>query len=272
MHCPRELGVRPHPTPDSLPDRHPASAASLLVFCLGILSGCGVEGQGIEVLRTFPHDPSAFTQGLIFHEGKLYESTGRYAESTLREIDPATGEVLRLVGLSDEYFGEGLALVGDRFIQITWKEGTALLYAHESLEPLGTIPYQGEGWGLCYDGETIFMTTGGSLLHLRDPDTFDVLGTRPITLDGRALWQVNELECVGDFIYGNVYMTDRIVKIEKASGRVIAEYDGSALLPDGGRPTIHGAVLNGIAYDPERDVFYLTGKLWPSMFEVRFLD
>jgi glutaminyl-peptide cyclotransferase len=242
------------------------------VFCVGILSGCGVpvEGQGIEVLRTFAHDPSAFTQGLLFHEGKLYESTGRYAESTLREIDPATGEVLRSVELSDEYFAEGLALVGDRFIQITWKEGTALLFNQDTLEPVGTIPYQGDGWGLCYDGETIFMTTGGSLLHLRDPDTFDALGTRPITLEGRAIWQVNELECVGDFIYGNVYMTDRIVKIEKTSGTVVAEYNAAELLPDGGRPTENGAVLNGIAYDPEGEVFYLTGKLWPSMFEVRF--
>lgn len=243
----------------------------LLAFFLGALSGCSdsAEGQGIEVLRTFPHDPTAYTQGLLFHEGKLYESTGRYAESTLREVDPASGEVLRIVELSDEYFAEGLAVVEDRFIQLTWKEGVALLYDRESLEPIGSIPYQGDGWGLCYDGTTLFMTSGGSLLHLRDPATFAALGTIPITLEGRALWQVNEIECVGEYIYGNVYMTDRIVKIEKETGQVVAEYSASSLQPEGGRPTENGAVLNGIAYDPEGDVFYLTGKLWPSMFEVR---
>jgi glutaminyl-peptide cyclotransferase len=174
------------------------------------------------------------------------------------------------VKLSDEYFAEGLALVGEHFIQVTWKEGTALLYDTETLEQVGSLPYPGDGWGLCYDGKTIFMTTGGSLLHLKDPTSFATLGTRPITQDGRALWSVNELECVGEYIFGNVYLTDRIVKIEKSSGRVVAEYSAAGIAPEGGRPTENGAVLNGIAYDPERDVFYLTGKLWPSMFEVRF--
>lgn len=250
----------------------PAPSALLIALIAGALTGCSdpAEGQGIELLRTFPHDPGAYTQGLLFHEGKLYESTGQYSESTLREVDPATGEVLRSVELSDEYFAEGLALVGDRLIQLTWKEGTALLYDRETLSRIGSIPYQGDGWGLCYDGTTLFMTSGGSLLHLRDPETFATLGTRPITLDGRALWQVNEIECVGEYIYGNVYLTDRIVKIEKETGRVVAEYSAAGLVPEGGRPATNGAVLNGIAYDPGNDVFYLTGKLWPSMFEVRF--
>ena len=240
-------------------------------LCGGVLAGCGTqaEGQGIEVLRTFPHDPTAYTQGLVFHDGKLYESTGRYGGSTLRELDPATGAILRSVSLPSTHFGEGLALVGQRLVQITWREAEALVYDLATLEEAGRIPYEGEGWGLCYDGETIFMTTGGSLLHLRDPSSFEARGTRPITQEGRALWQVNEIECVGDYIYGNIYLTDRIVKIEKETGRVVAEYDASELIPTGGRPTEYGAVLNGIAYDPAKDVFYLTGKNWSSMFEVR---
>jgi len=236
------------------------------------LSGCdrGVPQQVPEVLRVFPHDPGAYTQGLVLHEGRLFESTGQYGSSTLRELDPVTGEVLRVVDLPEEYFGEGLAMADDRLIQLTWREGVALVWDPDSFEEIGRFGYEGEGWGLCHDGESLFMTTGGSFLHRRDPITFAVLETIQILKDGRTLRQVNELACVGDHVYGNVYMTDQIVRIDKRTGQVTAEIDGSGLHPVGGRPLQVDAVLNGIAHDPATGHFYLTGKLWPSMFEVRF--
>jgi len=232
-----------------------------------------VERLVPQVVRTLPHDTGAYTQGLVLHQGRFFESTGRYGRSELREVDPETGRVLRSVSLGDEYFGEGLALVGDRLIQLTWQEGVAFVWDAATFDLLQTLSYQGHGWGLCYDGTHLYMTSGGSLLMRRDPDTFALLGSQQITLEGTALWQVNELACVGDYIYGNVYPTDRIVQIDKASGRVVAEIDGSRLVPPGGRPPDPGdAVLNGIAHDPATGTFYLTGKLWSAVFEVRFVE
>jgi glutaminyl-peptide cyclotransferase len=243
------------------------------VLYVALLGSCqpAVRTGGIEVLRILPHDTTAYTQGLLLHAGRLYESTGQYGESTLREVDPETGRVLRSVDLPDDYFGEGLARVGDRLIQITWREGVAFVYDIETLDVERTFEYEGEGWGLCFDGESLYMTTGGSILYRRDPESFEVLDTRQILLGGRALSQVNELECVGDDIYGNVYQTDRIVRIDKGTGRVVEELDASAVVPPGGRPRAADGVLNGIAYDPDRDVFFMTGKRWPSMFEVRIV-
>jgi len=240
---------------------------------LPLLQGCdrGVPQQVPEVLRVFPHDPGAYTQGLILHEGRLFESTGQYGSSTLRELDPVTGEVLRSVDLPEEYFGEGLAMVDGRLIQLTWREGVALVWDPDSFEEVDRFEYEGEGWGLCHDGESLFMTTGGSFLHRRDPATFAVLETIQILMDGRTLRQVNELACVGDYVYGNVYMTDQIVRIDKRTGQVTAEIDASGLHPVGGRPLQVDAVLNGITHDPATGHFYLTGKLWASMFEVRFI-
>jgi len=223
-----------------------------------------------EVLRVFPHDPGAYTQGLVLHEGRLFESTGQYGSSTLRELDPVTGAVLRSVDLPEEYFGEGLTMVNGRLIQLTWREGVALVWDPDSFDAVDRFEYEGEGWGLCYDGESLFMTTGGSFLHRRDPVTFTVVETIQILMAGRALRQVNELACVGDHVYGNVYMTDQIVRIDKRTGQVTAEIDGSGLHPVGGRPLQEDAVLNGITHDPATGNFYLTGKLWASMFEVRF--
>jgi glutaminyl-peptide cyclotransferase len=236
-------------------------------------AGCDRGPQRLvpEVIRTLPHDTSAYTQGLVLHEGRFFESTGRYGHSQLREVDLETGRVLRSVALADEYFGEGLALVGDRLIQLTWQEGIAFEYDAATFELLRTFRYQGHGWGLCYDGTDLYMTSGGSMLVRRDPQTFEIRGTIQITVNGSPLWQVNELACVGDYIYGNVYPTDRIVRIRKSTGRVDAEIDGSRLVPPSGRFRDGDAVLNGIAYDAATDTFYLTGKLWSAMFQVRLV-
>ncbi len=245
-------------------------ALPVLLALLSIGCAHAVPAERLEVIRTFPHDPEAYTQGLVYYDGRLFESTGLHGESTLRELDPRTGEVIRTVALDDEYFAEGLARVDSSLVQLTWTEGTAFVYDLESFELLSTFEYDTEGWGLCHDGEALYMTDGSATLYRRDPRTFAVLDTRRITRGGRALSGVNDLACVDSDLYANVLDTDIIVRIDKEAGEVLSQIDASGLVPDGGRPDHDQAVLNGIAFDPEAETFFLTGKLWPTMFEVQF--
>lgn len=223
----------------------------------------------INVVRRIAHDPAAYTQGLVFHNGRLFESAGRYDESTIREIDPQTGTVLRSVKLPKNVFGEGLAAVGDELVQITWKELIAYRY-DLNLKGKGTYSYQGDGWGLCDDGTQLFMTSGSDDLIRRNRSTFAPLGTTKITLNGETVFNANELECVGGDIWANVYPTDRILRIDKTDATVIAEANASALRADLGIPNDPDHALNGIAYNPATKTYFITGKLWPAMFEVTF--
>jgi glutaminyl-peptide cyclotransferase len=223
----------------------------------------------VEILGVFPHDGRAFTQGLLWYDGSLYESTGLQGASSVRQVD-RSGEVVRMVSLDPRIFGEGLARVDDRLYQITWQQGLAIVYDLATFEKLREFGYSGEGWGLCYDGERLVMSDGSSNLFLRDPQTFDLLGTIPVTLDGQPIDRLNELECVGDFVYANVWMTDNILRIDERSGRVDATIDASGLLTREER--LGADVLNGIAFDPDRDTFLITGKFWPKLFEVRFVE
>lgn len=220
-----------------------------------------------EVLATYPHDSAAFTQGLLRFGGSLFESTGRYGQSSLRKVEPQTGEVLRQVSVPETFFAEGLARVGDRLIQLTWREGQALVYDLATFSRVGTFRYEGEGWGLCYDGVRLYMSDGSSTLTVRNPQTFETTGSLSVTVDGSPLPLLNELECVKDAVYANVWQTDALVEIDKTSGAVRAVIDASCLLSEA--EAANADVLNGIAYNPERDSFYLTGKLWPKLFEVR---
>lgn len=225
-----------------------------------------------QVLNVYPHDTDAFTQGLLLYNNLFYESTGRYGQSDVREVDPFTGEVLRRVDLDAAYFGEGLERVDDRLIQITWREETAFIYDLATFDQIGTFSYEGEGWGLCYDGEYLFMSDGTPTIMRRDPVTFSPLESIPVTLEGEPIHNINELECVGDDIYANIWLTDMIVRINKHSGIVNAVINADNLLTEEQYAELTGnAVLNGIAHDPENDTFFITGKLWPSMFEVRFV-
>ncbi len=225
-----------------------------------------------EVVSVRDHDPSAYTQGIFLHNGLLYESTGRYGESTLREVDPATGEVLRSVDIPEEYFAEGLALVDDTLIQLTWKTEIAFVYDLETFEQTGTFDYAGEGWGLCYDGRYIYMTNGSPFLSVRDPETFELIFSGLVTAGGSLVQNLNELECVGEFVYANVYQTDYIVRIDKTNGVVTGIIDASELVPPDERATWTNAdVLNGIVYLPDSDTFLITGKYWPKMYEVRLV-
>lgn len=237
------------------------------------LGGCRAQGAAVspalEVLAVYPHNPEAFTQGLLLEGGRFYESTGLYGASTLREVVPETGEVVRSVALDARYFGEGLALVGDRLIQLTWQEGEAFVYDLGTFGVLGTFTYEGEGWGLCFDGEALYMSDGSATLTKRDPESFEVLGTVEVTARGQPVEGLNELECAKGSVYANIFTTDYIVRIDPASGQVQRVVDASALLSAEERARLsRDAVLNGIAYNPESDTFYLTGKLWPKVFEV----
>lgn len=238
-----------------------------------LLVGCEREVPQIEyeIAATLPHDPEAYTQGLLFHDGHLYESTGQYGASSLRRVDAETGGVVENLPLDSAYFGEGLALVGSELIQLTWKSGIAFVRDVETFELKRKHEYEGEGWGLCFDGESLFMSNGTSTLVRRDPRSFEVIEEIPVTRNGFRVSQLNELECVGDEVYANVYLTDRIVRIDKRSGEVTGELDGFQLSLAAGAPNQRDAVLNGIAYIPETDVFLVTGKLWPRVFALRLI-
>jgi glutaminyl-peptide cyclotransferase len=235
-------------------------------------SGSVAERLIPEIVATYDHDPASFTQGLVFDHGLLYESAGEYGASDLREVDPHTGTVLRKVDLPDQYFAEGLALVNDELIQLTWREQTAFVYDLATFEEQTPFSYQGEGWGLCYDGTQLYLSDGSSTITLHDPQTFALVDSITVTLSGQPVSRLNELECVGEFIYANVWHTDSILQIDKRTGQVVAVIDASGLLTAEQEGAAgHEGVLNGIAYDPETDHFYITGKLWPLMFEVRFV-
>ena len=219
-----------------------------------------------EVIARYPHATDAFTQGLLLHEGTFYESTGLYGQSDLRQVELETGNVLRIVPLDSSIFAEGLARVDDRLLQITWRENIAVEWDIETFSVLNTFNYEGEGWGLCYDGNDLYMSNGSSEITRRDSVTFEALETYTVTLDGRPVDRLNELECVDDHIYSNVWQTDFIMRFDKNTGVIDQRIDATNLRAS---DEISGDVLNGIAYDGEN--FYITGKLWPVMYYVRFV-
>ncbi len=220
-----------------------------------------------NVLEVLPHDTTAFTQGLQFDGGRLYESRGMRGESAITEIDPETGAVVRSAPVAATYFAEGLAIVGDRAIQLTWQAGLAFVYDLATFEIVDTFRYEGEGWGLCFDGRQLVMSDGSSTLTYRDPTTFTPLRTVTVTNAGVPLTSLNELECVGTQVLANVWKTDAIVVISD-TGIVTDVIDASGLLD--GIDATGADVLNGVAYDPVSGTFLITGKYWPVMFDVVF--
>lgn len=227
------------------------------------------ESLKVSVVRTYPHDRSAFTQGLIWRDGLLYESTGLVGRSSLRKVDITTGSVKQQVPVPTPYFAEGLADVGNRLFQLTWQHGRVFLYDTSTFGRVGELAYEGEGWGLCHDGRSLVMSNGSDALTVRSTATFAVTRTVKVTMGGRPLGRLNELECVDGDVYANVWTTDNIVRIDMASGTVTARIDASGLLSPAERFGVD--VLNGIAYDPADRTFLITGKLWPKLFRVRFV-
>jgi glutaminyl-peptide cyclotransferase len=228
-----------------------------------------------QVLKEYPHDSSAFTQGLLWDDGALYESTGLWGQSSLRRVDLETGAPETSIALDESYFAEGLERVGDRLIQLTWRAGLAFVYDFATLERIDTLEYEGEGWGLCYDGRYLFMSDGSSRLSIREPESFELIFRGAVTLDGRIVpaQLLNELECVGEHVYANAWNTDFIFRIDKFTGVVSAVIDASGLLTAAEREALpNGGVLNGIAWNRETETFYITGKNWPKLFEVVFAE
>jgi glutaminyl-peptide cyclotransferase len=232
-------------------------------------AAAGVQLLRVEVVARVAHDRGSFTEGLVMAGGKLYEGSGLRGESTLREVDRRTGAVTRSIPIAAKYFGEGIAIVDDRVIQLTWQEHTALVYQLADFKQITTFTYDTEGWGLCDDGARLVMSDGTNQLYFRNRSTFAVQGKVSVTKNGVPIDQLNELECVDGQVYANVWQTDTIVRIDPASGRVTAEIDASGLLTAAEAKGVD--VLNGIAYDPATKTFLLTGKYWPTMFEVRFV-
>jgi len=214
-----------------------------------------------------PHDETAFTQGLILLGGKLFESTGRYGRSDLRQIDPATGTVMRRQALSPRLFGEGLAERGGVLYQLTWKENTVLLYNAATLARVGELPQGGEGWGLTSDGRELIRSDGSNRLYFHNPSTFKATRTVEVTDNGTPVAELNALAYVRGLILANIWYSDRIAVISPADGKVLAWLDMSAIRPETCPPASE-KVLNGIAFDPGSGRLYLTGKLWPRLFAI----
>lgn len=220
-----------------------------------------------RVAARHPHDPGAFTQGLVYLDGFLYESTGQYGESTLRKVEIATGRVLRKKELGREYFAEGLAQRAGRFYQLTWREKIGFIYAAGDFSRVGSFAYETEGWGLAHDGRRLVMSDGSHTLAFLDPKTFAAAERLPVLYRGIPVDRLNELEVVRGEIWANVWLTDRIVRIDPATGFVTGWLDLSALYPRQER-TREADVMNGIAFDEAGNRLFVTGKYWPWLFEL----
>lgn len=228
---------------------------------------------GYKIINTYPHDRSAFTQGLVFDRGVLYESTGLNGRSSLRKVELETGRVLQIRDLPYEYFGEGLVLWRHRLIQLTWLSSVGFIYDKDSFQLLGTFAYPAEiqqGWGITHDGTRLLMSDGTATIHVLNPETFERLGGIRVHDQGLPIDDLNELEYVKGEIYANVWLTDRIARISPQTGQVVGWIDLTGLLSAEDRAQSVD-VLNGIAYDAERDRLFVTGKLWPKLFEIQLV-
>ena len=225
---------------------------------------------GFKVVKAFPHDPTAFTQGLVFADGIFYESTGLNGFSTLRKVTPETGAVIAKVAIDDEFFAEGLALVGQELLQLTWQSRKGFVYDKSTLKRLRTFDYPTEGWGMASDGKVLVMSDGSSRLFFLDPRTQKAVRSVQVREGARPVAQLNELEFVRGELWANVWQTDRIAKINPETGQVTGWIDLSGLLrPEARGP--EGDVLNGIAWDKAGDRIFVTGKKWPWLFQIELV-
>ena len=252
----------------------PAARAAAAALLLALAAPATPAGEAAarapelawRVAAVHPHDPDAFTQGLLLHGGLLYESTGLRGRSSVRAVDPASGRVLRERRLSPAHFGEGLARVGERLYQLTWQAGEGFVWSLPDLERVGGFRYPGEGWGLASDGERLWMSDGSDRLRVMDPR--DLRERRRVAVHdaGAPVTRLNELEFAGGVLFANVWRTDRIARIDPDSGRVTGWLDLTGLLGPLAGPRVD--VLNGIAFDPRTRRLWVTGKLWPRIFEL----
>ena len=249
------------------------SGTSVLFFMFAF-GGCATKQPEhpieytYEIVHTYPHDPSAFTQGLVYLDGVLYEGTGMWEESSIRKVKLETGEVLEKREVPGEYFGEGIVVWKDRLLELTWKNQKGFVYDLATFAPKGGFSYPGEGWGLTTDGQRVIMSDGTAELRFWDPETLREIGRVTVTDEGRPVARLNELEWVKGEVYANIWQTDRIARIDPRTGRVAGWIDLRGLLTVQERSNPE-QVLNGIAYDAKGDRLFVTGKRWPKLFEIR---
>ena len=249
---------------------------SLVVLLALAACACGPATQAsgtpeytYQIVHTYPHDPGAFTQGLVYQDGILYESTGLEGESSIRKVKLETGEVLQKRDLPGPYFGEGIVIWKDRLLELTWQAQTGFIYDLATFAPKGQFEYPGEGWGLTHDGKRIIMSDGTAQLRFWEPETLKEIGRMTVTSEGQPVARLNELEWVKGEIYANVWETDRIVRIDPKTGKVAGWIDLAGLLTPAERNATD--VLNGIAYDAKGDRLFVTGKRWPKLFEIKLV-
>jgi glutaminyl-peptide cyclotransferase len=246
----------------------------LLTTCSPFLLGQTTASAGatpkytFAIVRVFPHDTSAYTQGLAYRDGFLYEGTGRNGQSSLRKVRLETGEVIQRLDLALEYFGEGITLVKDKIVQITWKSGVGFVYDLNNFQLLRKFSYSGEGWGLTANGHQLFMSDGTSEIRVLDAETFREIRRFKVHDGPTPIDQLNELEFVEGQIFANVWHSNLVAQISPQTGKVVGWIDLSGILSPVYRLEPE-AVLNGIAYDPLHKRLFVTGKLWPSIFEIR---
>ena len=249
------------------------AAAVVACACSPATRADSTPEYGYQVIHTYHHDPTAFTQGLFYLNGVLYEGTGIEEQSSIRKVKLETGEVLQKREVPGQYFGEGIVNWKDRLLEITWKAQEGFIYDLNSFEPKGKFEYPGEGWGLTQDGKRIIMSDGTAQLRFWDPETLKETGRVTVTDQGQPVVNLNELEWIKGEVYANIWQTERIARIDPASGRVVGWIDLSGLLSPSDR--VEGPmstdVLNGIAYDAAHDRLFVTGKRWPKLFEIKLV-
>ena len=228
------------------------------------------QALSYELLATHPHDSACYTQGLVIDEGVFYESCGLYGKSSLRKVDPADGSVLAEVALDPKYFAEGLVLLDGKLYQLTWQENTGFVYDADTLEHLSSFHYQTQGWGLTTDGSALILSDGTNTLYWLDPGTMQVVRQVRVSYQGQPVEYLNELEFIKGTIFANIYLTETIAAIDPQDGNVLSLIALSGLRPEQNL-SVHGEVLNGIAYDSLNDRLFLTGKKWANLYEVRLV-
>jgi len=233
-------------------------------------TGQSISSYTYSIVNIFPHDDKAFTQGLVFDEGILYEGTGLNGSSSLRAIKLETGEALKRLKLPARYFGEGITVFGNRLIQLTWRSGTGFIYDKTNFKLLGEFHYRTEGWGITHDGRRLIMSDGTAHIYFLDPETYEMTGGIDVTDEDGPVTRLNELEYVRGDIYANVWQTDSIVIIDPGTGRVKGRIQLVKLLEHAGGDK-GMKTLNGIAYDKETDRLFVTGKLWPGIYEIEII-
>ena len=238
---------------------------------VGLTCGGSYASDDYEVVRRFPHDTTAYTQGLLYVNGQLYESTGQLGRSQVRKLDLETGQVQASVSLAANRFGEGLALLGDKLYQLTWKSHVGYVYEAGTLALVDSFTYTGEGWGFATDGTSLILSDGTANLRFLDPETFQVTQELTVQDQGSSLTHINELEYVDGDLYANIYQSDRMVRIDPSTGEVLAWFNLAGLLPRDER-TRTTDVLNGIAYREGTGNLLVTGKFWPALFEIRLVE